>query len=92
MVSAKGLEKAIENIYGKNIRIESRQPVFGGDINRAYALNLSDGSTIFMKANTLQKRGIFEGEADSLFIICFCHRHTIREVQVGECGITLDGY
>ena len=37
MVLAKGLEKAIENIYGKNMRIESRQPVFGGDINRAYA-------------------------------------------------------
>ncbi len=88
MVLAKGLEKAIENIYGKNIRIESRKPVFGGDINRAYALNLSDGSTIFMKANTLQKRGIFEGEAESLDFIR--QTITVRSPEVLALGTDND--
>jgi fructosamine-3-kinase len=88
MVLAIGLEKAIENIYGKNIRIESRQPVFGGDINRAYSLNLSDGSTIFMKTNTLQKRGIFEGEAESLDFIR--QTNTVRSPEVLALGTDND--
>lgn len=69
MYRAENLSEAITKICGEGISISSRQPVFGGDINRAYALILSDGSMLFMKANTRQKLGIFEGEAESLDFI-----------------------
>ena len=42
MVYAKSLSEAIEMIRGEGIRIENRRAVFGGDINHAYALELSD--------------------------------------------------
>lgn len=64
-----GLNNAVEKIFGEGVRIRGRRPVFGGDINRAYALELSNGSVIFMKANTRQKFAIFEGEAEGLDFI-----------------------
>ena len=69
MIQAANLDEAIAQIRGEGVCITGRRPVFGGDINRAYALGLSDGSVIFMKANTRQKLGIFEGEAESLDFI-----------------------
>ncbi len=66
MVTAESVSEAIEKICGAGVRVNSRRPVFGGDINHAYALELSDGTVIFMKANTRRKIGIFEGEAESL--------------------------
>lgn len=69
MVTAESLDQAVEMICGEGVRIESQRAVFGGDINRAYALGLSNGTVIFMKANTRRKIGIFEGEAESLDFI-----------------------
>ena len=66
---SENLDRAIENIRGNGVRITDRRPVFGGDINRAYALRLSDGSAVFMKANEKHRIGIFEGEAESLEFI-----------------------
>ena len=78
------LNQAIEMIRGKGVTISDRRPVFGGDINRAYALTLSDGSVIFMKANTRQKFAIFEGEAESLDFIKATG--TIRSPEVLALG------
>ena len=69
MKPSDSLDQAIEMIRGEGVRVTERRPVFGGDINCAYALRLSDGSIIFMKANTRQKFGIFEGEAEGLDFI-----------------------
>ena len=66
MYKANSLREAIANIYGNNVQITDRRSVHGGDINDAYALFLSNGETVFMKANTRQKLPIFEGEAESL--------------------------
>lgn len=38
----------------------------GGDINRAYALRLSDGSRLFMKANRKENADFFRAEAEGL--------------------------
>ncbi len=84
MIRANNLNDAIRMICGKGIRITDRTPVFGGDINHAYALTLSDGSVIFMKANTRQKLGIFEGEAESLDFIR--QTGTIRSPEVLAIG------
>ena len=69
MITADSLNQAITALRGEDIRITDRRSVFGGDINRAYALTLSDGSVLFMKANTRAKLGIFQGEAESLDFI-----------------------
>ena len=42
MVTANSLNEAIRKVCGEGTGIESRRPVFGGDINRAYALTLTD--------------------------------------------------
>ena len=84
MYTANTLNEAIQHVCGENISILSRQPVFGGDINRAYALRLSDGSVIFMKANTKQKLAIFQGEAESLDFIR--QTGTIRSPEVLAIG------
>lgn len=60
------LNEAIKSQYGNGVTVLSRRPVAGGDINRAYALELSDGSRIFMKANSRDRENLFISEADSL--------------------------
>ena len=84
MVTANSLNEAIRKVCGEGTGIESRRPVFGGDINRAYALTLTDHSVIFMKANTRQKLGIFEGEAESLEFIR--QTGTVRSPEVLAIG------
>ncbi|MBQ6508579.1 MAG: fructosamine kinase family protein [Flexilinea sp.] len=84
MITACSLEEAIEKLRGEGVRITGQHPVFGGDINRAYELTLSDGSVIFMKANTRQKLGIFEGEAESLGFIR--QTGTLRSPEVFAIG------
>ena len=44
----------------------SKTPVSGGDINRAYALHLSDGGRLFMKANRKENADFFRAEAEGL--------------------------
>ena len=84
MAAAESVSEAVEKICGEGIRITARRPVFGGDINHAYALELSDGSVIFMKANIRRKLGIFEGEAESLDFIR--QTGTIRAPEVLAIG------
>ncbi len=88
METTNSLNQTIETIRGYGIRITNRQPVFGGDINRAYALTLSDGSVIFMKANIRQKLAIFEGEAESLDFIK--QTGTVRSPKVLGIGTDSD--
>ena len=88
MEAADSLILAIENIRGTGVRITNSQPVFGGDINSAYKLTLSDGSVIFMKANSRQKLAIFEGEAESLNFIK--QTKTVRSPEVLALGTDSD--
>ena len=46
-----------------------KTPVSGGDINRAYALEYSDGSVAFMKVNRKENIGFFRAEAEGLAAI-----------------------
>lgn len=60
------LERAIALLFGQDARIASKRPVYGGDINEAYRLSLSDGSAVFIKCNTLENLSFFEAEARGL--------------------------
>ena len=59
-------EEAIAAVFGSGTRIIGRQPVYGGDINRAFKLTLSDGRSVFMKSNAPKNLPFFEAEAKGL--------------------------
>ncbi len=61
-----GLKETISEIYGSSVTVAKKTPVSGGDINRAYALTLSDGSKLFMKANSRENADFFRAEAEGL--------------------------
>lgn len=63
------LNDTIKNEFGNNVTIRNRRPVSGGDINRSYALELSDGSKVFMKANRRENADFFRAEAEGLAAI-----------------------
>ena len=59
-------DEAIARIFGNGTKITARQPVYGGDINRAFRLTLSDGRPVFMKSNAPKNLRFFETEAKGL--------------------------
>ena len=66
ILAANSLDQAITSLFGENLRIVSKRPVHGGDINESYCLSLSDGSAVFMKCNSLKNLSFFEAEAKGL--------------------------
>ena len=66
ILKANSLDEAIFALFGENLRIVSKRPVYGGDINDSYCLSLSDGTALFMKCNDLKNLSFFEAEAKGL--------------------------
>lgn len=60
------IEEALAAIGGSGIFPVGTERVFGGDINEAYHLTLSDGRHIFLKANERKDVSFFEAEARGL--------------------------
>ena len=63
MVCEKSLAAAVASLYGPDARVIAKEPVYGGDINRAYRLLLSDGTYLFMKSNPSMGLPFFRAEA-----------------------------
>ena len=78
------LNDAIQSVFGENAEVETKAPVAGGDINSAYALKLSNGETIFMKANRRSNFGFFRAELEGLSAIR--KTETVRVPQVLALG------
>ncbi len=57
------LNNALESLFGEGTKIVQSDRVFGGDINDAYSLTLSNGERIFMKSNTGKNAAFFQAEA-----------------------------
>lgn len=66
MIHKNSLEEAIAAAFGNEVRLVSREPVYGGDINSAFRLTLTDGSHVFLKSNKLKNLPFFEAEANGL--------------------------
>lgn len=60
------LNSALKGIYGEDTEILRRRPVSGGDINRAYRLDLSNGDSLFMKENYAENLSFFIRECEGL--------------------------
>ena len=59
------------------MRIASKEPVGGGDINDAYRATLDDGRVVFIKEHADAPAGMFAAEAAGLEWLragrCACH-------------------
>lgn len=84
-----GVDDILKTRYGIGIAVVSKTPVSGGDINRAYALLLSDGSRLFMKANRKENADFFRAEAEGLEALRAAG--TIRVPEVIARGADADG-
>ncbi|MCR5762974.1 MAG: fructosamine kinase family protein [Treponema sp.] len=63
------LAEAFASLFGPSVSIKQTDRVSGGDINKAYALTLSTGDRIFMKANAKENVSFFTAEAAGLSAI-----------------------
>lgn len=63
------LGNAFSSLYGKDIRLLRTFKLNGGDINKAYGIELSNGIDVFMKANEKQKVDMFICEQENLLAI-----------------------
>ena len=53
------LEEALGALFGDGAAIAKTERISGGDINEAYGLMLTDGSHVFMKANSRAEASFF---------------------------------
>jgi fructosamine-3-kinase len=60
------IEAAVSAAFGEGIRITKKSITAGGDINRAYAVTLSDGRRAFLKENNADNLDFFVKEAAGL--------------------------
>lgn len=74
------LKDAICMLYGNGVSIVDREPLYGGDINRAFKLKLSDGNAVFMKANTIENAAFFSEEEKELKALKQCGAIGVPEV------------
>ncbi|MCD7866846.1 MAG: fructosamine kinase family protein [Clostridiales bacterium] len=60
------LKKAVQAVFGETLQVVGYKPVYGGDINQAYQMTLSDGSVFFMKCNGIRNYDFFRAEEEGL--------------------------
>ncbi|MCD8090414.1 MAG: fructosamine kinase family protein [Clostridiales bacterium] len=60
------LEEAVKAACGENLYVAGQNNVYGGDINMTYRLTLSDGSYVFLKANSVKNLFCFKAEEEGL--------------------------
>ena len=78
------LKEVLLKIYGEEVSITDRRAVHGGDANEAYRLLLSNGETLFLKANSIERADFFRAEAEG--IAALRSTATIRVPQIHAMG------
>ncbi len=76
------VEDALRKLFDAEIKSTDR--VYGGDINNAFALELTNGERVFMKSNQTAGPGFFMAEA--LGLAAISASGTIRTPRVLGCG------
>jgi fructosamine-3-kinase len=72
------------------VRIVSRQPVAGGDINEAYRATLDDGRVVFVKQHGHAPAGMFLAEAEGLAWLAEGPLRVPRTLEVAEDHLILE--
>lgn len=79
------LQDALAAVFGGGVTVARSRRISGGDINEAYGLTLTDGTTVFMKANAKKNAPFFAAEAAGLAAIA--RTGEIGTPQVLGCGV-----
>ena len=66
MLCANSIDSAVAALFCPSVKVVDRQRVSGGDINRAYRLDLSNGERVFLKSNRAGLLDMFSVEARGL--------------------------
>ncbi len=69
LYSYNSIEEAIRKCFGEDVMIKDSRSCFGGDINTAKILYLSNGDCVFLKSNSIKKSGFFDSEEEGLWAI-----------------------
>ena len=56
----------IRSVFGDEVSVSRVRSVPGGDINDAYALELTDGTGLFLKCNSASNAAFFDAEITGL--------------------------
>ena len=83
------LKESVSLVCGKEVTVEKKQTVHGGDANDAYKLFLSNGEALFLKANSISNADFFRVEAEGIAAIKTTG--TVRVPHIHAVG-TDDGY
>ena len=78
------LQEALSDISGGEAGIRRKSPVSGGDINRAYLLECSNGQVFFLKENSAENLDFFRREAQGLEAIRRTGAISVPELKA--CG------
>ncbi|MBR5422260.1 MAG: fructosamine kinase family protein [Lachnospiraceae bacterium] len=78
------LREALSDISGGEADIRRKSPVSGGDINRAYLLEYSNGDVFFLKENAAKNLDFFRREAEGLEAIRRTGAISVPELKA--CG------
>lgn len=60
------LDDALASLFGDGVTVVRKNPVSGGDINRAYKVVLTNGKSLFMKLNARENASFFTAEATGI--------------------------
>ena len=63
------LKEAVRLARGKDVTVVDRLVVHGGDANDSYRLILSNGGSLFLKANSISNADFFRAEAEGIAAI-----------------------
>ena len=67
--SYNSVEEAVRECFGNHVTVEKCIDRFGGDINEAQILYLSNKERVFLKSNTIKNRAFFDAEEEGLTAI-----------------------
>ena len=83
------LAEAVCLARGEGVTVEGRLRVHGGDANDAFRLILSDGGSLFLKANSIPNADFFRAEAEGL--LAMKETGAVRVPRIYATGID-EGY
>ena len=78
----------IDELHGTSVFVDSVTPIYGGDINESFAIELSDGRVVFIKTNRAGALDMFKAEERGLKAIK--DTGTIGSPEVICSGIYVD--
>jgi protein-ribulosamine 3-kinase len=77
-------DAAIRSIYGPEVTVQRRSPVAGGCISNGTRLDLSDGTSLFMKESRRLPPGMFRAEAQGLGALRSDHVRVPQPLAYGQ--------